>query len=226
MTDYIDGKDFFSLGIAPTEHELDKVVTIAAKLQSIDYRPPFVYDTWAINNFVKEFESKEQNLEPKYLELVQPIYKRFKNFDYDSLPKRYVHGDMIVTNLIKDQNDKIWLVDYSVANYAARLNEIAVICCDVAIVQGNEDESRKRIERTFNKWCDLVNATATERDAFWLFLDVANAIHIMNSAIEKQQGNLSAENEYFLHAGLFGLKLYERRNNGTNQNLFTIRKEN
>jgi aminoglycoside phosphotransferase (APT) family kinase protein len=195
------------LATRPSENELDEIVGIAVKMQEIDYQPPFVYDSWAINNFVAEFDKKAPELAPQYLKLVRPVYEQFKKFDYDSLPKGYVHGDMLVTNLIKDQNNKIWLVDYSVANYTVRLNEVAVICCDLATVIGGKEQTLDRIARVFDQWCKMVKATDAEKVAFPLLLDVANAIHVMNSAHEKQHDNDSSENEYYLRAGLFGLKL-------------------
>ncbi|GHU07324.1 hypothetical protein FACS189431_1690 [Alphaproteobacteria bacterium] len=205
VTDFIDGKDFYSAGVRPTDEDLDEIVKIAADLQNINYEPSFIYDSWAISSFTREFERVQSQLEPKYLELVKPVYERFKDFDYEKLPKGYTHGDMISTNLIKDQNDKVWLVDYSVANYTARLNEIAVIACDVAMIPGDISQSRERINQVFEKWSESVGATDFEKESFPLLLDVANAIHIMNSAIEKQNGNDSDENDYFLSLGLFGL---------------------
>jgi thiamine kinase-like enzyme len=207
LTDYINGKDFNSLQQEPTDDDLSQIVQIAADLQNIDYQPPFIYDSWAISSFASEFELKRKMLQPEYLELARPVYEKFINFDYEKLPKGYTHGDMLSTNLIKDEADKIWLVDYSVANYTARLNEIAVICCDAALVVGDPEKSQQRVAETFDKWCQKVGATEFEKASFPLLLDVANAIHIMNSAIEQIHGNNSAENEYFLQEGLFGLSL-------------------
>jgi Ser/Thr protein kinase RdoA (MazF antagonist) len=209
LTDYIDGQDFYSLQQKPTDDELTQIVQIAADLQKIDYQPLFVYDSWAISSFAEEFEKKQKLLSSEHLELVRPVYEKFKKFDYDGLPKGYTHGDMIVTNLIKDEAGKIWLVDYSVANYTVRLNEIAVICCDVATRAGDEAGSRRRIAQTFEAWCEKVGATEFEKESFPLLLDVINAIHIMNASVIKTAGNNSVENEYFLKAGLFGLSLRE-----------------
>ena len=207
VTGYVNGKDFCSSGDDPTNNDLLQIVEIAANLQKINYKPPFIYDSWAISSFVQEFEKKRGLLSGDHLKLLKPIYEEFKKFDYEKLPKGYTHGDMIVTNLIKDDKGKIWLVDYSVANYTARLNEIAVICCDPAVILGDKNSTKLRIKKTFQMWCDSVNATDFEKENFQLLLDVANAIHVMNSSIEKQNGNDSKENEYFLDSGLFGLSM-------------------
>ena len=208
LIEYINGENFFDLGQKTTETELDEIVNIAAKLSEIDFKPYFIYDTWAITSFCAEFEKKRKYLSREYLELVVPIYEKFKKFDYDSLPKAYVHGDITSTNLMRDVDNKIWLIDFSVSNYTARLNEIIVICDDVALITGNKAESERRIQHVFDLWCNKVGATDLERDSFKMLFDVANAINIMNSSYEKYTGNTSDETEMHLNAGLFGLTLF------------------
>ena len=208
VLEYIDGLNFFALGRKPTMDELNRIIHIACCLNQLSYEPPFIYDTWAISNFCSEYEKKRQYLDQEYIEMIQPIYKRFKKFDYDRLPKSFVHGDMRSTNLMFDKNNKIWVIDFSVANYTARLSEIVVLCDDVALIYGNKEESKKRIKMAFKTWCDGVVATAFEKDSFPLLFDVANAINILNTAYEIKMGNHSEENKMHLKMGLFGLTLF------------------
>lgn len=139
--------------------------------------------------------------------MLQPIYDEFKQFEYEKLPKAFVHGDMMSTNLLLDANDTIWVIDFSVANYTARLNEIVVICTDVALVPNNKLESEKRIKNAFEQWCKNVEAMQFEKEAFTLLFKVANAINILNSIYEMTTENKSEETKMHLQAGLFGLTL-------------------
>lgn len=208
VIEYIDGKNFFDLGRKPTDNELQEIVDIAGKLNKIDYKPSFIYDTWAITSFISEFKKKEKYLTEEHLKLVKPIYEKFKNFDYEMLPKSYVHGDMMSTNLMIDKNNKIWLIDFSVSNYTARLNEIVIICDDIALITGNKEKSKSRIKKAFKLWCDKVEATSLEMKSFKILFDVANAINVVNASYEKHIGNMSEETEMHLNAGLFGLTLF------------------
>jgi Ser/Thr protein kinase RdoA (MazF antagonist) len=208
VLEYINGQNFFELKGKPNNEELEVIVDIASKLSKIDYKPTFVYDTWALTSFCNEFERKRSVLSSECLELIEPIYNDFKNFDYDSLPKSYVHGDMRSTNLMKDINGKIWLIDFSVSNYTARLNEIVVICDDIALLNGEKEESEKRVKHAFESWCDKVSATELEKRSFKLLFDVANAINIMNTNYQIYNGNTSEETEMHLKAGIFGLSLF------------------
>ncbi len=211
VIEYIDGYNFFDLNRKPTFNELREIVNIASNLNAMDYKPNFIYDTWAITSFCNEFEKKYKYLDKEYLEMIKPIYDRFKNFDYDKLPKSFVHGDMMSTNLMVDKNNKIWVIDFSVSNYTARLNEIVVICDDVAMIYGNKEESEKRIVAAFEQWCNEINATQLERDSFQMLFDVANAINVLNPLYEIATGNDSEETQMHLNAGIFGLSLFKQK---------------
>ena len=209
VIEYIDGSNFFNLNRKPTMDELMKIIDICFSLSKIDYRPKFIYDTWAITSFCDEFDKKRKYLDKKYLKIIEPIYRKFLNSNYENLPKSFAHGDMLSTNLILDKKNDIWVVDFSVSNYTARLNEIVVICSDVAFIMNNKEESEKRIKMVFEKWCEKVNATNLEKDSFDLLFDVINAIKILNASYELAIGNDSEETRKFLDIGLFGLTLFK-----------------
>lgn len=209
VIEYIDGSNFFDLKRKPTLNELSKIVDIGSNLNKINYKPNFIYDPWAITSFCNEFEKKKKYLEEKYLKIVEPIYNKFKEFEYDKLPKAFVHGDMMSTNLMLDKNKDIWLIDFSVSNYTARLNEIVVICDDVALIPNNKEESEMRIKIAFDEWCTKVNATEFEKESFQMLFDVANAINVLNPLYEIATGNDSEETLMHLNAGLFALTLFK-----------------
>lgn len=209
VIEYINGKNYFDLHEKPNLVELEEIVNIASNLSKIDYKPTFIYDTWAITSFCKEYEEKRVLFDKEIKDILDPIYKEFKNFDYNLLPKSFIHGDMLSTNLMKDINNKIWLIDFSVSNYTARINEIIVICDDIALIENDENASRERINHVFNLWCQKVNATEFEKDSFKLLFKVQNAINIMNSTYEQINGNNSDETIMHFNVGIFGLHLFE-----------------
>ena len=49
---------------------------IGCNLNKIDYKPNFIYDTWAITSFCEEFDKKRQLLDEKYLKI--PKIKTFR----------------------------------------------------------------------------------------------------------------------------------------------------
>ena len=207
IMEYIEGYNFFELGKTATEKELLKIADLASEFGNINYKPKFIYDSWAITSFVNEFENKKQYISQKFLNNIQPIYDRFKKFDYELLPKSFIHGDIMLTNTIRDRNDEYWIVDYSVSNYTARLNEIVVSSGNFALIEGKKEKSEKRIKIMFERWAKNVNATDFERKAFEMLFRVQNAIYILNPSYQIAIGNNSDENKMYLKLGKFGLML-------------------
>jgi Ser/Thr protein kinase RdoA (MazF antagonist) len=208
---YIDGDDFFSLGHKPDDYELLEIVEAVSKIAKSDFRPKFIYDTWAINNFLIEWEKKKQYLSGDDLGIVEKIVDEFSKFQYEDLPKCFVHGDIMSTNVLKAKADgKIYVIDWSVSNYVPRLNEIAVICGDLALLVGDLEKSVQKVKAAFGRWAELVGADEFEKDSFGMVYRVANAIKIMNTNYEIATGNTSDETMMHLNAGRFGMKVGER----------------
>lgn len=207
LMQYIGGHDFFSLQEKPNNQELIQIAQIAAKVSKTDYKPKFVYDSWAIPSFLEEFKKKKQYLKNDDLQIVRDVYNEFSKFDYDSLPKSFVHGDMMSTNMLKDRKNNIWLIDFSVSNYMARLIEVIIICGDLALIVNNKEQSLKRLKIVFETWSKIVDATEFEIKSFVMLYKVANAINIMNTNFEITTGNTSNETMMHLEAGRFGMSL-------------------
>ncbi len=211
LMQHINGQDFFSLHQKPNNEELLQIAQIAAQVSKTDYKPTFVYDSWAITSFLQEFEKKEKYLKGKDLKIVREVYDEFSKFDYNALPKSFVHGDMMSTNMLKDKNEKIWLIDFSVSNFTARLNEIIVICGDLGLIINDKEQSVNRLKLVFETWAKLVDATKFEIESFEMLYKVANAINIMNTNFEIETGNTSDETMMHLEAGRFGINLIKEK---------------
>lgn len=207
VIEYVDGINFHQLGIKPTNDELISLVEMACSLSEIKYAPPFIDDEWSIENFLREFRLKRPRLTKQQISLINPIYDSFAKFKFDALPKTFVHGDITSTNVLRDNTGKLWLIDFSVSNYMARIIEILIICDDLALIVGEEEKSKQRVRLCFDLWCQKVNATIFEREAFPLLFAVANAINVMNTEIERQEGMDSEENIMNMRQGLWGLSL-------------------
>lgn len=212
VIEYVDGVNFHQLGVKPTNDELISLVEIACSLSKIKYAPPFIDDEWSIINFLREFRIKRPRLTKQQISLIDPIYDSFAKFKFDVLPKSFVHGDITSTNILKDKMRKLWLIDFSVSNYMARIIEVLIICDDLALVVGEKEKSRERVRLCFDLWCRKVGATTFEREAFPLLFAVANAINVMNTEIERQEGVDSEENMMNMRQGLWGLSLISSDN--------------
>jgi len=74
---FIDGKSFYSLQEQPTMDELRVLTHQVAIINQMDVHPDPVYDSWAIVNFVNEFDKKKQYLSDEDLQMVAPLIEDY-----------------------------------------------------------------------------------------------------------------------------------------------------
>ena len=79
-------------------------------INQLDIKPDFIYDSWAIINFEQEYKKKREYVSDEYREEFDRLLNQFKELDFDKLPKGFVHGDIISTNVMLDNNSKIWII--------------------------------------------------------------------------------------------------------------------
>jgi Ser/Thr protein kinase RdoA (MazF antagonist) len=124
---YIDGKTFMDLGRSPSQIELHQIVTQAVQINTLDYKPPYVYDSWAIPNIDDLYRRVQEHLSPSDVELVEPVLQAYTSAPAEELPHCFVHGDIIKSNVLKSNDGHIYILDFSVANWYPRIQELAVM---------------------------------------------------------------------------------------------------
>ena len=110
-------KIFFELGEKPSKDVIKEIARQTAIINNLEIKPDFIYDTWAIVNFEDEYKEKRKYLADNYKEEFDKLLIELKNIDFNKLPKAFVHGDIISTNVMIDSNSKVWIIDFAVSNY-------------------------------------------------------------------------------------------------------------
>ncbi len=207
VMDSIDGEDLYT-SRAPISHkDIGSLARQASLINSIDTKPSVIYDSWAINNFPKEYEKKKQYLDREDLALIAPLIIAFKNLKIESLPHCFVHGDFIRTNIIKDRTDKLWVVDFSVSNYYPRIQELAVLACDVLFNKEDIHASEHNLKIALAEYQKIIPLTPRELASLPTYIKLAHAMHLLCANYERKVNkNNSEENKYFYALGKSGLK--------------------
>lgn len=207
VMDFIDGKDFFTSQAQITKKDMVSIAHQASLINSIKIKPEKVYDSWAITNFQLEFDKKKQYLDSDDLKLIEPLLEKFQNLEIETLPHCFIHGDLITTNVIKDKNDKIWIVDFSISNYYPRIQELAVLACDILFNKDNEKESEQNLKNVLEEYQKIIKLTPREFASLSTYVKLAHVMHVLCATYEKKvNNNYSKENEYFIDIGKSGLR--------------------
>lgn len=146
---YIDGKMFFDADGLPDASQLERVDAQAVKINSINYDPQYLFDSWAVPNMKWMFDQTKDHLNAEGIELVTKAFEYFKAIPHNNSPICLVHGDLIKTNLIVGNDGKIYVIDFSVTSTYPRVQEIAVMAANLMFDEkegGNSLPLHDRVE--------------------------------------------------------------------------------
>ncbi len=207
--EYIDGKNFFELGENPSDDVLRELAKQTAMIHNLDIQPEFVYDSWATINFKEEYNKKRNYLPDKYKNEFDKLFNDFGNIDFDKLPKSFVHGDIMSTNVMIDKNFKIWILDFAVSNYLPRVIDLAVTSCNMCLDKTSKEKTYENISLLLSEYNKYNALTTYELKVFAIFYKLANAMHILQTQYIIQTAGDSKENQYWLNEGIVGYSFSE-----------------
>lgn len=203
---FVDGKSFLELDRSPSDEERKAVLEQAAKVNGIDYKPPYLFDSWAIPNIHAMLEKVEQYIAPEDLSLVERAIAAYDAIPTDDLPHSFVHGDFTKANVIKGEDGKIYILDFSVANRYPRIQELAVIVANLLHDDGEETLEQK-CERVADEYSEFNPLTDQERKYLPAYALAGVAMEFMGAHQEKYiNGNDTEETGYWLSLGREGLR--------------------
>jgi len=209
VMDFIDGKTLYELNEALGHEEIIFLAKQAALINSIDIKPKPVYDSWAIVNFLKEYKKKGRYMSKSDADLVKPLVEEFKSLNLNELSHCFVHGDIIATNVMKDKQGQLWIIDFAVSNYYPRIQELAVLACNLLFNPKSESESKNNLDIVLKEYQKKIKLTEQELAVLPTYIKLAHAMHILGGSHGKATGiGTKKENEYWLQQGRAGLNRF------------------
>lgn len=203
---FIEGKSFLELDRSPSDEERKAVLEQAAIVNGIDYEPPYLFDSWAIPNIHAMFEKVRQYIEPEDLALVERAIASYDAIPVDDLPHCFVHGDFTKANVIKGQDGKIYILDFSVANRYPRIQELAVIVANL-LHDNDEVALEQKCADVADEYSAFNLLTEQERKHLPVYALAGVAMEFMGAHQEKYiNGNDTEETDYWLALGRDGLR--------------------
>lgn len=206
VMDYINGQSFHDLDRQPTDKELELIIGEAVKITELDIKPPFIYDSIAIVNLLDMFERVTPYLSAEDADLLKPVVEKFKAIDFSGLPKKFIHGDLISTNLILDNCGRVWVIDFSVGNVYPAVQEIAVIAS--SLLYGDGLSLKTRIEKLVSLYRNMGGSlNEHEKKALYPMALAAQAMELMGGYqyVYINKDNIK-EAQHWMKVGREGLK--------------------
>lgn len=207
VMEYIDGQDFYSLGTRPSIEEFKEIIKQTALINKINFKPKRIYDSWAIMSFPKSFKKKSKYLFREDYDLIRDCLSKFSSVNIKKLPHCFVHGDLSASNIIKDNNNKIWIIDFAVSNYYPRIVDIATILANLCFDANNLEKTNQDSNIVINEYEKHIKLNDEEIHYLTLFTKISHAMFVLGASYEKvKKKNTSDENNYLLNLGRIGLR--------------------
>jgi Ser/Thr protein kinase RdoA (MazF antagonist) len=207
VMEYINGKSFYDLSIWPTFAEATILIKEAAKINSMQFEPEDYYDEWSPVNLVQEFNNKGDLIGEIDRKRIQSFINQFAQIDFNRLSQALAHSDIIRPNVIKAEN-KLYVIDFSVASQKPRIQELAVLMCGMFF--NDRDPS------DFGKYYDLILREYTpelseyEKNTLPLFIKACFAMYVILGTYTKLVLKIDhKENDYWIMCGQKGLEYLE-----------------
>jgi Ser/Thr protein kinase RdoA (MazF antagonist) len=203
---FVEGKSFLELDRAPTDEERKAVLEQAAKVNGIEYQPPYLFDSWAIPNIHAMYEKIKQYIEPEDLALVKQVMAAYDAIPVGDLPHAFVHGDFTKANVIKSGDGNIYILDFSVANWYPRIQELAVIAANL-LHDNSKTTLEQKCEQVIHEYSEFNPLTDDEKKYLPTYALAGIAMEFMGAHQEKFiNGNDTEETDYWLSLGRAGLR--------------------
>lgn len=206
VMEFIEGNTFYDLQEKPNEREIRFLARQAALINKIDLKPMYVYDSWAIPNFLKEYEKIREKLDKSDQDLIDPVAGEFGELDLEKLPKAFVHGDIIDTNTIRDESGKVWILDFSVSNCYPRIQEMTMLACDLLLDFSHTKRYKNNLEIALEEYQKVIKLTKEELEVLPLYIKASHAMHIIGSSKSIIEDGDTKESQDWLKKGRDGLK--------------------
>ena len=204
--EYINGKSFLDLEQIPNETEIKEIIRQMANMHKTKLDSKFIYDMWTITNFTNEFNQKSQLLDKEYYDKFSELSDKLQNVDISKLPHSFVHGDIISSNVIKDNNNKLWIIDFAVSNYLPRIIDLVVTGDNLCLDSESKENTIKNFKIIISEYEKYNKLTDYEKEILPLFYDIGNAMGILQINYLKNNEGFSKEDKYWLNISQKGLE--------------------
>ncbi len=207
LMEFIEGDTFFAMDRAPNSQERAAIIEEAAKINRINYKPPYLFDSWAIPNIAAMVERVKAFIAPADLTTVEQAVAQYQAVPVAELPHALVHGDFTKANIIKGNDGKIYVIDFSVTNWYPRIQELAIIAANLMHDSAGGPTLRERCHIVAEEYNQHTPLTPAEREHLYAYALGGVAMEFLGSHQEKFiKGNTLPEVDYWMNLGREGLK--------------------
>lgn len=199
VMEYIDGSDLYSINKQITKEDIEKLIDILIPLHKIEDKiENKEYDEYCFMK-IKEDYQKTKNVLPKDIkEQVEETMKDFEKIELEKLPKCFIHGDLISTNIMKDKNKDLWLVDFYQSGVGFRILDIVKVLNSVIDNYKYKNDTEELEQYFLEQYNKKMPLTPYELEILPILRKIDVCVGIMMETFDAIEGRDNEENQYWL----------------------------
>lgn len=199
VMEYIDGSDLYSIDKQITKKDIEKLIDILIPLHKIEDKiENKEYDEYCFMK-IKEDYQKTKNVLPRYIrEQVGKIIKDFEKIELEKLPKCFIHGDLISSNIMKDKNKDLWLIDFYQSGIGVRILDIVKVLNSVIDNYKYENDTEELEQYFIEEYNKRMPLTEYELEILPILRKIDVCVGMMMETFDAIEGRDNEENQYWL----------------------------
>ena len=111
---------------------------------------------------------------------------------------------------MKDNNGKLWIIDFAVSNYLPRIVDLAVSSCNLCLNPESIKETKSKTKMILKEYEKYNKLTDYEKEVFPIFFDIANAMGSLQISYLISQGKASEEDKFWYNESEKGLEFSDK----------------
>lgn len=199
LANFIGGSTFYDLNRTPSDQERRVILGELSKINQIDHSPPYIAGSWIVPRFYDMYEKTKPYLTADEIEMLEYVAERYDRIPFDDLERCFIHGDIRTTNVLLGDNNKIYILDYFLANNYIKIQELAVAAATLFF----DPSSTKTLDELCGDMVREYGDLHVQDSKFLADYTLAVfAMEFMGGTYARNvQKNLTEENTYWLERG-------------------------
>lgn len=146
IMEYIEGEDLYSSNESITQEQVKKLMEMMNEIHQIPSKIACIYDDYHIPNFNQSYDLCIPYLDEQWKNIGEELKKRYNEIDFSKMPKSFIHGDLHKGNIMKDKENKLYLIDFASCGYSYHIIDIVQFMNNTLFDYREVERSKKRID--------------------------------------------------------------------------------
>jgi Ser/Thr protein kinase RdoA (MazF antagonist) len=195
---YFQGRSF--LETTPDVVEMRTVAKYVARINRMDFFVDGIYDSWALANFLAEYNRKSGVLTEEQHRLIAPAARQLRRLPTAPHTIGILHGDMQRGHVLTNDQGDLCLIDFGCATQGYIIFELATVLAWFCLDADTWSDREKIVSTVLSEYIQVAGVSKTEVAMLPELIEAAYASYYLQASLLVNQGDRSSQTLRWLHS--------------------------